>query len=74
MLERFMNMTWGLSRQVRVESIRINNVFLFHFGTRDDRQRVLMGGPWLFERQLLSLIKPSGIGDVSEMIFNIVIF
>ena len=56
---------WHTSRKVRVEAIEVSNFFMFHFGSKSDRQRILSGGPWNFGNQLISLLKPQGVGLVS---------
>ena len=33
-----------------------------------------MGGPWSFDRQLISLVKPKGLGEITKMEFNKVSF
>ncbi|PON49175.1 Zinc knuckle CX2CX4HX4C [Parasponia andersonii] len=40
----------------------------------EDRQRVLSGGPWTFGNQLISILKPQGVGLVSSMDFTKVPF
>ncbi|PON78337.1 Zinc knuckle CX2CX4HX4C [Parasponia andersonii] len=61
---------WRTSRKVKVESMGITNFFMFHFGCKVDRQRVLSGGPWTFNNQLSSLLRPQGVGMVSSMDFT----
>ncbi|PON90596.1 hypothetical protein TorRG33x02_136510 [Trema orientale] len=65
---------WHTSRKVRVEAIEVSNFFMFHFGSKSDRQRILSGGPWNFGNQLISLLKPQGVGLVSSMDFTKVPF
>ncbi|PON48389.1 hypothetical protein PanWU01x14_237840 [Parasponia andersonii] len=65
---------WRTSRKVKVESMGITNFFIFHFGCKVDRQRVLSGGPWTFNNQLISLLRPQGVGMVSSMDFTKVPF
>ncbi|KAL5772476.1 hypothetical protein ACOSQ2_012400 [Xanthoceras sorbifolium] len=64
---------WRTMQEVQVEVIQ-ENIFVFHFKKRDDRQRVLTGGPWGFDRGLLVLEEPVGSGDVSRMVFRLVEF
>ena len=49
-------------------------MFKFHFGKLEDRLRLMMNGPWLFERQVISLVKPGGLGHTATMNFNWVPF
>ncbi|PON32377.1 hypothetical protein PanWU01x14_361880 [Parasponia andersonii] len=65
---------WRTSRRIKVEAMGISNIFMFHFGCKDDRQRVLFGGPWNFNNQIISLLKPTGIGMISAMDFSEVLF
>ncbi|PON91475.1 Zinc knuckle CX2CX4HX4C [Trema orientale] len=65
---------WCTSRKVRVESMGVTNIFMFHFGCKADRQRVISGGPWNFGNQLISLLKPKEVGLVSSMDFTKVSF
>ena len=51
-----------------------NNLFTFHFGSREDRQKVYSGGPWLIKKQLLSLVKPRRVSDITSMEFSRVSF
>ena len=64
----------GFFKKGSVETLGINNVFLFQFGSQEDRHLILIRSPWNFEKQVLSLTKPLGIGDVSSMKFNWVPF
>ncbi|PON88140.1 hypothetical protein TorRG33x02_159690 [Trema orientale] len=57
------------SQKVRVEAIGITNLFKFYFGCKVDRQRVLSGGTWNFNNQLISLLKPKGVGLVLDLDF-----
>lgn len=45
-----------------------DNIFLFKFGSDEEKKNVLMG-PWHFDRALLVLTEPSGIGDIKEQSF-----
>ncbi|PON81109.1 LOW QUALITY PROTEIN: hypothetical protein TorRG33x02_230680 [Trema orientale] len=40
----------------------------------ENHQKVLLGGPWTFCNQLISLLKPQGVGLVSSMDFTKVPF
>ncbi|XWS71116.1 hypothetical protein CRYUN_Cryun03dG0110700 [Craigia yunnanensis] len=48
-----MRIVWRLSKVPEV-SVMDDNLFLFKFATRRDKQRVLGGAPWSFDRQLLA--------------------
>ncbi|KAL5809465.1 hypothetical protein ACOSQ3_030156 [Xanthoceras sorbifolium] len=47
-----------------------NNLFVFRFNCMLDRKRVLEGGPWTFDKQLLVLKEASGVGRVTEVDFS----
>ena len=60
-------------RGVRIENLG-ENVFLFKFALEADKRRVLTGGPWHFNRALLVLIEPTGIGNITKQAFTHVSF
>lgn len=60
---------WRTIRGVQIESLG-GNKFIFHFGSTEDRRRVLYGGPWSFDRSLIVLTEPTGIGDISKLRFD----
>ncbi|KAL5798919.1 hypothetical protein ACOSQ2_003739 [Xanthoceras sorbifolium] len=64
---------WRTKSEVEVESIGVN-LFVFRFGCFWDRKRVLEGGPWSFDKNLLALKEAVGIGRVSEIDFSLVPF
>ena len=45
-------------------------MLLFKFANEVERRRILKGGPWHFDRALLVLAKPSGIGDIKKQSFT----
>ncbi|KAL5792259.1 hypothetical protein ACOSP7_000853 [Xanthoceras sorbifolium] len=52
---------WRTKNEVEVESIGVN-LFVFRFGCFWDRKRVLEGGPWSFDKNLLAL--KEAVGEV----------
>ncbi|KAK9195052.1 hypothetical protein WN943_003169 [Citrus x changshan-huyou] len=64
---------WRPVGVVKVESLR-NKIFMFKFSSAEDKRRVLKGGPWHFDRALIVLQEPSGIGNVTEQSFSHVSF
>ncbi|PON78633.1 hypothetical protein PanWU01x14_018910, partial [Parasponia andersonii] len=72
--DAFYNRSGESPNSFRVEQLGSNNLFLLSFGNREERQRVLAGDPWSFENQLLSLVKPQGLVEISTMNFNLVPF
>lgn len=64
---------WRSIKEVKIESMG-SNVFLFKFDTEEDKKRVLMGGPWHFDRALIVLTEPRGIGDIHKQVFTHISF
>lgn len=64
---------WRTGWEVKIESLG-DNVFMFKFGLNEDKRRILAGGPWHFDRGLIVLTKPAGIGDIKKQNFNYVSF
>lgn len=60
-----MQKVWQTSREVKIESLG-DNVFMFKFGTESDKRSIMMGGPCHFDRALIVLTEPVGIGDVKK--------
>ncbi|KAK3194243.1 hypothetical protein Dsin_025553 [Dipteronia sinensis] len=58
---------------VEIESIE-ENVFTFYFSTLEDRQRILKGGPWSFDRAIILFEKSAGVGEIRDMGFKFVDF
>uniref|UniRef100_A0A803PV58 DUF4283 domain-containing protein n=1 Tax=Cannabis sativa TaxID=3483 RepID=A0A803PV58_CANSA len=57
-------------RRLEVEKLSADNVFRFFFGSKEDRQRVFGGRPWMFEKQLICFVKLMELGEVSKMTFD----
>lgn len=47
---------------------------MFKFGSENDKRSIIMGGPWHFDRALIALMEPVGIGDVKKQKFSYVSF
>lgn len=47
---------------------------MFKFGSSEDKRRISVGGPWHFDRALIVLTVPSGIGDINKQDFSRVSF
>lgn len=43
---------------------------MFKFSFEEDKRRIMAGGPWHFNRALIVLKEPSGIGDVIRQAFT----
>ncbi|KAL5756956.1 hypothetical protein ACOSQ2_021702 [Xanthoceras sorbifolium] len=64
---------WSTVKDFEVESVGIN-LFVFQFKCPWDRKRILKGGPWAFDRNLLAWKEASGIGRISDVNFNLTPF
>ncbi|TXG72967.1 hypothetical protein EZV62_001546 [Acer yangbiense] len=60
---------WNPYGNVEVELIG-DNIFMFYFINREDRNRVWFRSPWHFGNSLVALEKPEGIGNISNLKFN----
>lgn len=47
-----------------------NNIFSFKFGLEADKQKVMAGGPWHFDRGLIMLKEPNEIGNMRKQEFT----
>ncbi|TXG66328.1 hypothetical protein EZV62_007603 [Acer yangbiense] len=62
------SMIWQTKNEVAVELMGIN-VFKFRFQNYWDRKRILEGGLWLFDKQLIVLREASGSEKVTDLQF-----
>ncbi|KAH9663933.1 CCHC-type domain-containing protein [Citrus sinensis] len=72
-LKLAMSRVWKISREVKIEKLG-DNVFMFKFGSEVDKRSILVGGPWHFDRALIVLVEPVGIGDIKKQSFSQVSF
>lgn len=63
-----MSMIWRVNGGVETEALE-GNIFALHFKTAEDRQRILMGRPWYFDRAIVIFEEPTGTGDIRSMRF-----
>lgn len=49
-------------------------MFIFLFGNVEDRQQIFFCGPWSYENQLISLVRPEVMGEIDKMDFSCVPF
>lgn len=63
-----MKQAWKKVNEVKIESMG-ENIFLFKFGSEGEKKRVLMGGLLHFDRELLVLTEPDGIGAIKKQSF-----
>ncbi|KAK1550231.1 hypothetical protein Q3G72_015866 [Acer saccharum] len=57
-----MNKIWRVNGGVQIELVE-GNIFVFYFSNLEDRQRILKGGPWSFDRATIIFDKPTEIGS-----------
>lgn len=60
---------WRINKEVNIENLG-NNVFLFKFGSEVDKRKVMVGGPWHFDRALIVLEEPNGIRNIRQQKFT----
>lgn len=68
-LKLAMSRVWKTSREVKIEKLG-DNVFMFKFGSEVDKRSILVGVPWHFDRALIVLVEPVGIGDIKKQSFS----
>lgn len=68
-LKSALQQVWRTTEGFRVESLG-SKTFLFKFASEADKKRVLSGGQWHFERALIVLKEPSGIGKITKQAFT----
>ncbi|KAK9187829.1 hypothetical protein WN944_019228 [Citrus x changshan-huyou] len=56
-LQVTMQQVWRTVREVKIENLG-DNIFMFKFALEADKRRVLVGGPWHFDRALIVPIEP----------------
>ena len=56
-------------RKVKIENLG-DKIFMFKFALEVDKRRVLVGCPWHFDRALIVLIEPKGIGNITAKAFT----
>ena len=70
--EAFINLIeklWSQFGRVEIESVGMN-IFLFRFDNQEDRNRIWKRGPWYFDNNIIVLVKPEGMGDISSLQFH----
>ena len=64
---------WKVQGKYEIEVFG-NNIFLFRFASLTDRKRVLEGGPWVFDSNLLILKESDAFADPAATTFNLAEF
>ncbi|KAL5759944.1 hypothetical protein ACOSQ2_018782 [Xanthoceras sorbifolium] len=60
---------WRITKELEIEVIGMN-MFVFRFKCEWDRKRILEGGSWCFDKNLLVLREACGIGKISDADFQ----
>lgn len=68
-LKAALQQVWRTLREVQIEEMG-DNIFLFKFGTETDKRNIIAGGPWHFDRALIVLVEPRGIGEINKQVFT----
>lgn len=68
-LRTSMQQVWKSVREIKVESPG-DNIFVFKFPSEIEKKIVLYGGPWHFDKALMILTEPSGVGDIKHQSFQ----
>ena len=63
-----------LRREFESSSMERTIFFFFIFVSPEDHYRVMAGEPLMFDKQLISLVKPTWVGDVGSVDFSKVAF
>ncbi|TXG54113.1 hypothetical protein EZV62_019369 [Acer yangbiense] len=64
-----MTSIWRVNEEVEIEWAE-GNIFVLNFKNLEDRKRILIGGPWSFDRAIIVFEEPSGEGDILNMNFS----
>ncbi|KAH9716467.1 hypothetical protein KPL71_021472 [Citrus sinensis] len=64
-----MQQAWKTTKEIKVESLG-DNIFVFKFATEQDKKRVLTVGPWHFDKALIVLVEPVGMGSIKRQTFT----
>ena len=72
-LRAAMQQAWRTTKETKVESLG-DNIFIFKFASKSEKKRILFGGPWHFDRSLMVVTEPMGIGDVKKQDFTHALF
>lgn len=71
--KRNMSSIWVTKEGKSIESLE-DNKFICFFTINEDKRRIMAEEPWHYDNSLLVLEEPKGIGDVSKLRFNRVVF
>lgn len=68
-LKMALQQVWRTIKEVKIESLGVH-IFMFKFADEADKRRVMTGGPWHFDRALIVLTEPKGIGEIIKQSFT----
>lgn len=61
-------LVWKTMKEVKIEELG-ENIFIFQFGSKAEKRKVFAGGPWHFDKVLIVLTEPAGIGELKRQDF-----
>ena len=64
-----MQQAWKTTKEIKVES-QGDNIFVFKLATEHDKKKVLTEGPWHFDKALIVLVEPMGMGGIKRQPFT----
>ena len=68
-LKAAMQQAWRSTKELKVESAG-DNIFIFKFALASEKKIILYGGPWHFDKSLMILAEPTGVGDIKNKAFT----
>lgn len=73
MIKEQLQLVWRTLKEVRIDSLG-NHIFMFKFTLEPDKRRIMLGGPWHFNRVSIVLTEPKGIGEITRQTFTHTLF
>lgn len=68
-MKRTLVSVWKTKEHVAISMVEMNR-FIFQFFCREDKERVLEGSPWFFDKKILLLKEVHGDEQPSEVVFT----
>ena len=68
-LKMALQQVWRTIKEVKIESLGVH-IFMFKFADEADKRRVMAGGLWHFDKALIVLTEPKGIGGDHKTVFH----
>lgn len=64
-----MQQAWKSTKELKVQSLG-DNIFILTFASESEKKRILYGGPWHFDRSLMVIMEPTGVGNIKKQDFT----